>query len=130
MKLKTGTYKLVIKDDGNECTYDVHDRLIHSKYPNGFEAWTEYDEEGNVIHYKDSTGFEAWYEYDDNGYRIHRWDSAGHEEWYDYYGREVPKKYFDLLSNSPRTIEITVIEKLLKNVVEVDGKKYKLTPIN
>ena len=61
MKLKAGTYKLVVDDNGTECTYDENGNEIHHKDSDGYEAWVEYDSKGNVIHLKNSDGEEVRY---------------------------------------------------------------------
>jgi len=145
MKLKTGTYKLVIEDNGNECTYDAHGNLIYYKRPDGFEAWGEYDAhgrlyhyklldgheawekydaKGNRTHYKNSRGYELWEEYDEKGNHIHWWDSYGYERWYDSNGKHISKKEYDKLFGS------RISNSCDGKIIEVEGKKYKLTLIS
>ena len=82
------------------------------------------DKNGNQIYYEDSEGF--WYrrEYDEDGNKIYYEDSEGY-----WYRREYDKKgnkvYFE---NSFGTI-IDKRNSCEGKVVEIDGKKYKLTKI-
>jgi YD repeat-containing protein len=78
MKIKNGTYKVVI-ENGNESWYDSNGNMVHSKDSDGYESWREYDSNGNMIHYKDSNGYECWF---------------------DSNGKEISKKEFDRIHGS------------------------------
>ena len=107
------TFKII---NGNLYEYDSNGNEIHYKNSNGYEWWSEFDINGKVIHYKNSTGYEIWREYDSNGNKTHYKYSNGDEFWYDSKGNSITKKEFDKLNSSCDG-----------KVVEVDGKKYRLT---
>ena len=81
------------------------------------------DKNGNQIYFESSTGF--WYknEYDSNGNIIYSEDSNGHwsKNKYDSNGNEI---YFE---NSYGVIIDNRLKGCEGKVVEIDGKKYKLT---
>ena len=81
------------------------------------------DKNGNVIYYENSTGF--WYknEYDSNGNQIYCENSNGFwwKSEFDSNGNEI---YYEdskgeIIDNRPKGCE--------GKVVEIDGKKYRLT---
>ena len=114
---------------GNESWYEYDDRgnVIHEKHSSAFraiETWWEYDANGNVIHWWDSGGYEAWREHYENGNPRHYKDSNGYEEWYDSNGKHISKEQYDKLYGS------RVFNPCDGKVIEVDGKKYKLVPID
>ena len=76
----------------------------------------EYDSNGNEIHYKNSNGYEYWYDYDSKGNLIHYKNSNRCETWYDSNGNKITKKEFDELKSGCDG-----------KIIEVDGKKYRLT---
>ena len=73
-------------------------------FENSYRWWCkkEYDSNGNEIYFEDSTGW--WYkrEFDSNGNKIYLENSHG-----------------EIIDNRPKDCE--------GKVVEIDGKKYKLT---
>ena len=106
--------------DGYEwwSEYDSNGKEIHLKDSNGYEIWREYDSDGNEIHFKDSDGYESWREYDSHGDLTHYKNSNGEEKWYDSHGNSITKEQFDKLQASCDG-----------KIIEVDGKKYRLTLI-
>jgi hypothetical protein len=137
--LPAGTYKLSIHENGtlsayNENDYlvyyknsngvetwreyDEHDNCIHAKDSDGFEIWKEYDDNGNCIHSKNSEGLEAWREYDSNGNQIYYKDFYGYEYWYNSKGKNITKEEFD-----------RIYAPCAGKVIEVEGKKYRLTAL-
>ena len=123
--ISDGTYKFTIfgKDI---IVQNSQNEIVYHKNSNGYETWYDYDDNGKLIHAKDSDGYETWQEYDVNGNMIHYKESNGHykdsngiEEWYDSEGNFITKEKFDRIHNSPCE----------NKIVEIDGKKYKLTEI-
>ena len=100
------TFPIDIKDaNGNRTYYEDSNGFWTERrfFCNGFWIRCEYDEKGNLTYYEDSNG---WYrrEYDENGNKTYYEDSNG------------TKKGTKRGSCSGK-------------VIEVDGKKYKLTEL-
>jgi hypothetical protein len=110
----------------NLYLYDSNGNIIYCEYSYGFWYKQEYDSKGNQIYYEDSSGL--WYkrEYNDNGNIIYCEDSKGY--WYKYeYDSNGNEIYLEnstgyIVDNRPKG-------SCNDKVVEIDGKKYKLTEI-
>ena len=84
--------------------YDSNGNPIYFEYTDEYWSKWEYDSNGNPIYFENSNGFWIKREYDSNG-NIRYWeDSEGYIE-----------------GNRPKGCE--------GKVVEIDGKKYKLTEV-
>jgi hypothetical protein len=83
------------------------------------------DKNGNEIYYETSNGFWVKREWDENGKEIYSENSDGY--WckyeYDKNGNEI---YYE---NSEGVIEDKRLKTCEGKVVEIDGKKYKLTEL-
>ena len=81
---------------------------------------------GNLTYYEDSNGYGAKYEYDAKGNRTHYEDSDG-----DWYKRECDAKgnetYYENSNGEKRGTPTS--QSCTGKVIEVDGKKYKLTEL-
>jgi len=82
--------------------YDSNGKVAYFENYKGHWYKKEYDSNGNVIYCEYSYGYWCKCEYDSNGNRIYSEDSNGHIE-----------------DSRPKSCE--------GKVVEIDGKKYKLT---
>jgi uncharacterized protein YrzB (UPF0473 family) len=111
------TFPIMIKDEnGNEtyfeesngywsrCEYDKNGNQTYSEYSNGYWYRLKYDENGNETYYENSNDFWSRCEYDKKGNRT-------------YY------------ENSDGTKRGTKRSSCSGKVIEVDGKKYKLTEL-
>ena len=101
--MKTIAQQLNIK----EFPFRIKDKSgnqIYCEYSDGFWWKREYDSNGNEIYWENSTGYWCKWEYDSNGNRIYYEDSTGY-----------------IVDNRPKGCE--------GKVVEIDGKKYKLTEV-
>ncbi len=101
--MKTIAQQLNIKD----FPFNIKDKngnLIYFENSNGYWYKYERDENGNVIYYENSEGRWSKYERDENGREIYFEDSNGVIE-----------------DNRPKTCN--------NKIVEIDGKKYKLTEL-
>jgi len=83
------------------------------------------DKNGNVIYYENSTEFWEKGEFDSNGNLIYLEDSNGYW-WKKKYDSKRNLIYFEnskgnVIDNRPKSCE--------GKVVEIDGKKYKLTEV-
>ena len=85
-----------------EC--DPNGNQVYFEASNGYWGEREYDSNGNEIYYENSNGFWVKKEYDSNGNRIY----------YENSDREI-------IDNRTKGCE--------GKVVEIDGKKYKLTKV-
>ena len=101
--MKTIAQQLNIKDFPFEIR-DKNGRLIYFEDSNGFWIKREYDSNGNVIYRETSDGYWCKWEYDSNGNEIYCEDSDG-----------------EIIDKRPKGCE--------GKVVEIDGKKYKLTEL-
>jgi len=111
------TFPIKIKDEKGNRTYgedsdgswwsrayNGNGKVTYFENSNGFWASYEYDENGNQAYYETSDGFWASYEYDENGNRTYHETSEGYKE-------GTKRGSCD------------------GKVVEIDGKKYKLTEL-
>tara|TARA_R110000851_G_scaffold94234_1_gene204964 strand:+ start:638 stop:955 length:318 start_codon:yes stop_codon:yes gene_type:complete len=105
MKTIAQLLKHDFKSKGSLFLYDSNNNLIYFEYSD--ESWKkiEYDSNGNRIYYEDSDGYWSKREYDSNDNRIYYEDSNG-----------------TIIDNRPK-------ESCNGKVVEIDGKKYKLTEL-
>jgi hypothetical protein len=101
--MKTIAQQLGIKDFPFEII-DKNGNKIYHEDPTGFWWKGEFDSNGNLIYYEDSKGYWAKKEYDSRGNLIYYETSDGYVE-----------------DNRPKPVE--------GKIVEIDGKKYKLTQI-
>ena len=116
-QLNVKDFPFVIKDkngnaiyyeysDGHWCKreYDSNGKITYQEDPYGYCWKRKYDSNGNCTYFEDSN--EVWIkkEFDSNGNRIYYEDSYGYIE-----------------DNRPKGCE--------GRVVEIDGKKYKLTEV-
>ena len=111
------TFPIEIKDEKGKVTY----------YENSNGDWLrcEYDEDGNQTYYENSDGFWYRYEYDKDGNETYCEDSNGH--WYRYeYDEKGNQTYYE---NSDGIKKGTKRGSCDGKVIEVDGKKYKLTEL-
>ena len=84
---------------------DSNGNLTYYETSRGYLWRREYDAKGNVTYYENSDGFSSSREYDSNGNETYYEDSSGYKE------------------GTPRS------QSCAGKVVEVDGKKYKLTEL-
>ena len=84
---------------------DSNGNLTYYETSRGYLWRREYDAKGNVTYYENSDGFSSSREYDSNGNETYYEDSSGYKE------------------GTPRS------QSCADKVVEVDGKKYKLTEL-
>ena len=83
------------------------------------------DEKGNETYFEDSDGFWARYEYNENGKVTYYEESDGYWSRYEY-DKDGNETYFE---NSNGYKEGTKRGSCDGKVIEVDGKKYKLTEL-
>jgi len=107
--MKQQTVAQLLKHDlskGVLSLYDSNGKLIYYEYSDGYWCKKEFDANGNLIYYEDSYGY--WYkkEFDSNGNKIYYENS---------YGKIIDKRPKKETCNG--------------KVVEIDGKKYKLTEV-
>jgi hypothetical protein len=105
---------------------DKNDNRIYFEDSKGYWKKSEYDKNGNEIYYEACDGY--WYksEYDSNGNQVYYESSYGywHKKEYDSKGKEI---YYE---NSYGTIDDKRPKATCNDkVVEMDGKKYKLTEL-
>ena len=91
--------------NGDLSLYDTNGNEIYCENSNGYWYKREYDTNGNKIYYEDSSGYWSKHEFDVNGNIIYLETSTGY-----------------IIDNRPKT-------SCNGKVVEIDGKKYKLTEI-
>jgi hypothetical protein len=99
--MKTIAQQLNVKEFPFEIK-DKNGNRIYFEKSNGYFVKSEYDSNGNQIYFEDSDGYWYRWEYDSNGNEIYFENSDGEIE-----------------DNRPKGCE--------GKVVEIDGKKYKLT---
>ena len=112
------TFPIVIKDANGNKTY----------YENSFDFWykREYDAKGNQTYFEDSNGFWNKYEYDANGNETYYEDSEG--DWWKYeYDAKGNQTYYEDSEGEKRGTPRS--QSCAGKVIEVDGKKYKLTEL-
>ena len=98
------TYYETSNGNWYRCEYDKDGNETYYENSDGFWSRCEYDEKGNLTYCEDSDGFWSRYEYDKNGNQTYYEDSDG------------IKRGTKRGSCSGK-------------VIEVDGKKYKLTEL-
>ena len=123
------TVAQVLKHDfskGNLYLYDVNRNCIYHEDSYGYWYKQEYNDNGNIIYCEYSKGYWVKQEFDDNGNCIYYENSDGYwyKKDYDDNGNEI---YFEdsngyIIDNRPKG-------SCNDKVVEIDGKKYKLTEI-
>ena len=84
---------------------DSNGNLTYYETSRGYSCKREYDAKGNVTYYENSDGCWSMWEYDSKGDVTYFEDSSGYKE------------------GTPRS------QSCAGKVVEVDGKKYKLTEL-
>ena len=90
---------------GNLYLYDANGNEIYYENLNGYWYKKEFNSNGNLIYYEDSSGYWVKREYDANDNEIYYENSRG-----------------ELIDKRPK-------KSCEGKVVEIDGKKYKLTEI-
>ena len=123
--MKTIAQQLNIK----EFPFEINDKNgneIYFENSTGYWWKHEFDANGNRLSYENSNGYWCKYEYDSNGKEIYFENSNG--GWYKYeYDSNGKEIYFEnsngvIRNNKPKpTCE--------GKVVEIEGKKYKLTSL-
>jgi hypothetical protein len=123
------TYKVTVDDDKNICWYNDKEKLHRLDGPaivwsNGDKGWyvngKRHREDGPAIEW--ANGNKEWYV---NG-KLHRTDGPaienanGYKEWY-VDGKAMTEEEFNKYTKPKPSCE--------GKIVEVDGKKYKLTAI-
>jgi len=93
-------------DKGSLCLYDVNGNLIYYESSNEFWYKYDYDSNGNEIYHENSYGYWSKRDYDAGGNEIYYENSDG-----------------EIINNRPKK------ETCNGRVVEIDGKKYKLTEV-
>ena len=93
------------KSKGSLYLYDTNGNIIYCENSNGYWSKYEYNDNGNEIYYEDSDGYWVKREYDDNNNVSYFEDSNGY-----------------IIDNRPKS-------SCSGKVVEIEGKKYKLTEI-
>ena len=116
-QLNVKEFPFTIKDkNGNEIYWEDSD---------GYWRKYEYDSNGNPIYFEYTDEYWSKWEYDSNGNQIYS-ENSNRDWWkreYDSNGKEI---YWEdsngyIIDNRPKGCE--------GKVVEIDGKKYKLTEI-
>ena len=111
------TFPIKIKDEKGNQTY--------CERSNGYWWRREYDEKGNQTYYEDSDG--SWYrcEYDKKDNKTYYEDSDG--SWYRCeYNKNGHETYYEDSGGHKRGTKRGSCD---GKVIEVDGKKYKLTEL-
>jgi hypothetical protein len=116
-QLNIKEFPFIIKDEnGNVIYYEDSD---------GWGYKREYDSNGNNIYYENCNGYWEKYEYNSNGNEIYCEDRNGwwYKREYDSNGKEIYYENSDgyIIDKRPKGCE--------GKVVEIDGKKYKLTEV-
>ena len=111
------TFPIEIKDDNGNETY--------SEYSSGYWERREYDENGKETYCEDSDGYWGRYEYDENGNKTRYETSYGF--WFKWeYDEKGNATYFETSSGYKKGTKRSTCS---GKVIEVDGKKYKLTEL-
>jgi hypothetical protein len=90
---------------GSLFFYDDNGNIIYRETSEGFWCKQEFDDNGNKIYYENSEGYWFKRDYDSNGNILYYENSTGY-----------------IIDNRPKT-------SCNGKVVEIEGKKYKLTEI-
>ena len=93
------------KSKGSLYLYDTDGKEIYCEDSSGLWYKYDYDVNGNLIYFEDSKGYWFKYEFDSNGNIIYIEDSTGY-----------------IVDNRPKG-------SCNGKVIEIDGKKYKLSEI-
>ena len=93
------------KSKGSLFLYDYNGNRIYFENSNGYWVKRDYDSNNNLIYRETSDGYWSKREYDTNGNLIYRKDSTGY-----------------IVDNRPKG-------SCNGKVVEIDGKKYKLSEV-
>ena len=111
------TFPIKIKDEkGKKTYYETSD---------GYWSRLEYDKNGKQTYYENGDGYWYRYEYDENGNRTYYEDSDGF--WHRCeYGKNGKQTYYE---NSDGIKKGTKRGSCDGKVIEVGGKKYKLTAV-
>lgn len=122
--MKTIAQQLNIK----EFPFRINDKNGNQIYYEESDGWwdkSEYDSNGNQIYCEDSDGLWWKREYDSNGNEIYYEDSDGDWDKREYDSNRNQIYYEDsdgyIKGNRPKGCE--------GKIVEIDGKKYKLTEV-
>ena len=111
---------------GKLYLYDTNGKLIYAEWSDGTWVKYDYDANGNEIYVETSKGYWSKHEYDANGNKIYYEDSDGfwYKQEFDANGNRIyyENSYGEINDNRPKTA-------CEGKVVEIDGKKYKLTEI-
>ena len=132
--MKTIAQQLNIKEFPFEIK-DKNGKVIYCEYSSRYWCKYEYDSNGKVIYSEDSDECWAQSEYDSNGNQIffvnsssycerREYDSNGNQIYYE--NSDGNKIYYE---NSDGLIEDNRPKGCEGKVVEIDGKKYKLTEV-
>jgi YD repeat-containing protein len=108
--------RLKYDENGNQTYYENSD---------GFWSRCEYDEKGNQTYYENSNGFWYRYEYDKNG-KVTYYENSNDFWSRREYDENGNRTYYE---NSDGLKEGTKRSSCSGKVLEVDGKKYKLTAV-
>ena len=112
-----------------EFPFEIKDKRgnqIYFEDSNGFWGKYEYDSNGDEIYFENSNGFWGKYEYDSNSKVLYFEDSTGycHKREYDSKGNQI---YYE--DSNDKIIDNRPKNSCNGKVVEIDGKKYKLTQL-
>jgi hypothetical protein len=111
------TFPIKIKDEKGNLTY--------SENSDGFWWRREYDENGSETYYEHSDGYWERREYDEDGNQTYHENSDGY--WYLYeYDENGNQTYYETITGYKKGTKRSSCD---GKVVEVDGKKYKLTEL-
>ena len=112
-----------------EFPFEIKDssgNIIYFENSDGFWNKKEYDSNGNRIYSEDSYGSWYKYKYDSNGNQIYFENSNGYwtKKEYDSNGNQIyyESSHGEITDNRPKAT-------CNGKVVEIDGKKYKLTEV-
>ena len=120
--MKTIAQQLNVKEFPFEIK-DKNGNLIYYQFSDGYWYKRECDSNGKEIYYENSDGFWHKRKYDSNGNQIYFENSKGYwyKNEYDSNGNVIYVENSDgkIIDNRPKGCE--------GKVVEIDGKKYRLT---
>ena len=109
------TFPIVVKDEKGNLTY--------YEASNGYWARHEYDKDSNETYCEDSSGYWARHEYDKDSNETYCEDSDGSWERREY-DEDGNQTYYEDSKGINRGTKRRSCD---GKVVEIDGKKYKLT---